>query len=223
MKLSFSFMSVPERHENVEQIKKRLITQIQASKNAYTNPTIHEDTHHKGPWDSWKSAWSLKPEGTTHHIVLQDDILLCEDFPDTMHALAVARPLSPISGFLPRKSVDKAAQQNLHWVETKRFLWGQCLMMPVTMGDTALSWIKENEGSTPGWSHHDDVRLAAFFSHIGTPVFVAVPHPVEHIGDQLGSVLKHYGPAGKRRGRAWLGENTPLSGLNWKDLKCVKE
>jgi hypothetical protein len=158
--------------------------------------------------------------------VLQDDVKVCRGFYETMLALAAARPDDPISGFLPRASVDKAHQLGLRWVRTRRFLWGQCLMMPRDLGDAAVEWIDRNEGgeisARDDWRSHDDVRLASFFSASRLPVYVTVPNVVEHIGDELGSVLGHHGPAGKRRARVWLGDQ-PGTEVDWSDLRFVRE
>ncbi len=88
-----------------------------------------------------------------------------------------------------------------------------------------MAWIDSSEGTpiSKDWGRDDDVRLAAFYQTHKIPVFVAVPHPVEHIGDELGSTLGHNGPAAKRRARVWLGEQGLGAHLNWANLQHVKE
>lgn len=229
MKVSFAVMAVPSRRPHVDAMLDRLSVQVRrARKRGDTAfaPRVFWDTDGCGPWHCWQGAWRSRPHDATHHVVVQDDVLICADLPETMRRLADARPDAPVSGFLPRRSVELAVAADTRWVSTRRFLWAQCLMLPTTLGDAALRWIADNETLHPDWRRHDDSRLAAFFEAHRVPVFVAVPHPVEHVGDAIGgSVMGHHGPAAKRRARAgaWLGEDQALGGLDWTDLRSVRE
>lgn len=230
MKLSIAIMAVPAREAHVQSMLARLKTQIATARAAgidVVGTDVFYDTAHQGPWHCWKGAWSLHAfRHSTHHVVLQDDVRFCADLPATLWKLMQARPADMISGFLPRKSVETAAAKGLGWVRTRRFLWAQLVMMPTDLGDEALRWIAEREGTdlAADWRAHDDVRMAAFLDSRKLPVWVPVPHPVEHVGDEIGgSVMGHnFAPAG-RRARAWLGEDTHGAGLPWYDLRHVRE
>lgn len=229
-RLSFAIMSVPARAAHVAAMVTRLRAQIAEARAAGVEVDddvgVFEDTARRGPWHGWQGAWRCSPTSSTHHVVLQDDVQLCADLPATMAALAAARPDDVVSGFLPRQSIERAHAQGLRWVSTRRFLWAQCVMLPRGLGDAALAWIAEHEheAAARGWSHHDDVRLAAFLAEIKRPVYVAVPNVVEHVGDALGgSTLGHNGPAAKRRARRWIGATERGAALGWDDLRCVRE
>ena len=230
MKISLSIMCVPRRAVHVAKMLAALNPQIAAARAAGLDVAAEVplscDTAHRGPWYAWRGAWEThRGTGATHHVVLQDDVIFCADLPATLHRLAAARPDAMISGFLPRGSVDKAVAGGLRWVRARRFLWAQCVMLPTALGDAALQWIDAHEGTPTGadWNRDDDVRLGAFLAAHKLPVFVPVPHPVEHIGDELGSVMGHHGPAAKRRARAWLGEAGAGGALPWDDLRAVNE
>ena len=230
MRLSIAIMAVPEREAHVNAMRARLRPQIAAARAAgldVAGTDVFYDTDHAGPWFCWEQAWRLHaPHGSTHHVVLQDDLRFCADLPATLWKLMQARPGDMISGFLPRKSVDAAAAKDLRWVRTRRFLWAQLVMMPTDLGDEALQWIADHEGTdlAADWRAHDDVRMAAFLDSRRLPVWVPVPHPVEHVGDEIGgSVMGHnFSPTG-RRARAWLGEDTYGAELPWHDLRHVRE
>src|SRR5512142_17932 len=186
MKLSFSIMAVPQRKEHVNRMLTRLNDQIRKAQEKFdvVGTSVCWDTYLQGPWTSWRGAWETHKEyQSTHHVVLQDDILFCADLPETLFSLIQARPEEMLSGFLPRKSVTLANEASKHWVRTKRFLWAQCVIPPTSLGEAAMNWIDSNEGVNPGWNRDDDVRLAHWLSNEKRAVFVAVPHPVEHIGD----------------------------------------
>ena len=229
MKLSIAIMSVPQRAEHVRTMVGRLGQQISAARATgldVVGTHVFVDSDRRGPWYSWRGAWEThRPLGSTHHVVLQDDVLFCADLPATLWRMAEARPGEVISGFLPRKSVDTAVAKARRWVRTRRFLWAQCVMMPTQLGDEALRWIdaREETEAAAEWREHDDVRLAAFLTARRLHVFVPVPHPVEHIGDELGSVMGHNFTPAKRRARAWLGEEARGAHLEWTDLRHVQE
>lgn len=229
MRISFAVQAVPQRRENAEAMATRLREQIASSGLDVGGVEVFYDIDLKGCWFSWCEAWKTHKAhgGVTHHVVLQDDLLLCADLPATMAALAQARPEDMISGFLPRKSVNLAVEAGLRWVRTRRFLWAQCVMMPVELGDACVKWVAEHEGTdhSKEWGNSGDMRLAGWLAAMKRPVYVAVPHPVEHIGDALEgrSVMGHNGKAEGRRARAWLGEDQLGGALNWADLRFVRE
>lgn len=230
MKLSISIMSVPSRSPHVDAMISRLMPQFLHARAQGMDAVwagVFEDTHRKGPWYGWRGAWKThRVHASTHHVVLQDDLRFCADLPATLFRLAKARPDDVISGFLPRKSVETAHQKGIRWVRTKRFLWAQCVLMPVQIGDEALRWIDEQEGTDAAaeWRQHDDVRMAAFLATRKLGVFVPVPHPVEHVGDEIGgSVMGHnFSPRG-RRARVWLGEQGHGHHIDWTNLQHVSE
>lgn len=229
IRVSFAVQAVRSRASHVELMVDRLREQMRIA--GLSDPslvTLVYDDRRDGCWPTWARAWEChRGAAVTHHVVLQDDLLLCADLPQTMLALAQARPADVISGFLPRKSVTDAVARGLHWVRTRRFLWAQCVMMPVELGDACVSWVRENEGTPTSapWGNSGDMRIAGWLGATKRPVFVAVPHPVEHIGDALegGSVMGHHGTPAGRRARAWLGEDVHGAGLPWSNLEFVRE
>ena len=217
-RLSYAIMAVEQRLSHVEHMLSTLGHKA----------AVSVDVERRGPWPGWCAAWDLAgvsdPEAT-HRVVLQDDVLFGVDFPAAMSACVAARPDEVISAFLPRRSVEKAVDEGLSWVATRRFLWAQCVCIPVALGDAIISWVAEHEGEHPEWTYSDDVRLGAGFKALGRRVFVPVPNLVEHIGDALvgKSTLGHNGPPGRRRARAWVGTEKPAAGLSWGDLRFVRD
>lgn len=232
IRLSFAIMAVRSRAAHVQALQERLERQI-AVATAHHGVAAHSAVHvtwddsGAGPWQNWRRAWQAgRPDASTHRVVLQDDVLVCDDFPATMAALAAARPDAFVSGFLPRKSVDRARLQGVRWVSCRRFLWAQCVMMPTGLGEEMLRWVDaaEGAGSTADWRHHDDVRMGAFLASRGLPAWVPVPNVVEHVGDAIGgSTLGHNGPAARRRARSWLGEANEGRKLSWYALAFVRD
>lgn len=229
VKLSFAIQAVEQRRPHVETILDRLHAQLPQTPEFVGVVSVAYDTDLLGCWHSWSRAWDAHRvwADVTHHVVLQDDVLLCADFPETMMAIAKARPDDVVSGFLPRRCVNRAVASGKHWARTRRFLWAQCMMLPVALGDACVQWVADHEGthaSVP-WGRSGDMRLASWLNAHRRPVFVAVPHPVEHIGDALPgkSVMGHNGKPEGRRARAWLGEHGRGAGLPWNDLAFERD
>lgn len=216
-RIAYAMMAVPSRAQHVPTIAARLGQPLRVS----------VDNDRRGPWWGWRSAWDTSAAhdpDATHRAILQDDVDLCGDFHAALTACVAARPGEPVSAFLPRKSVETAHARGLRWVSTRRFLWAQCLVLPVDLGAEALAWIASRESSAPEWGHHDDVRLAAAFNAFGRRVFVPVPNLLDHIGDAIGgSTLGHNGPAARRRARVWIGQDGQGAHLPWHDLRHVAE
>jgi hypothetical protein len=228
MKLSISIMAVPARATHVNQMISRITSQVQEARGRgfdIENPEVFWDTQQLGPWACWCGAWDLHHKHvSTHHVILQDDLLICADLPETLVKLAQARPEDMLSGFLPRKSVTEAVCKGYHWVRTRRFLWAQCVLLPTVLGDSALVWISQQEcNQSNTWKKDDDVRLASWLAATKRSVYVAVPHPIEHIGDELGSTMGHNFDPKKRRAKSWLGELGLGVDVAWDNLAYIRE
>lgn len=238
IRLSFSVMAVPSRRAHAREIAARLGAQIDEAQRLYSGwgmpvPSFAEtvevfyDEERRGPWHGWRGAWEQhRAAGSTHHVVLQDDVRLPADLPLTMLHVAAARPNDVVSGFLPRRCVERARDQGLRWVSTRRFLWAQCVMMPTGVGDAMLAWCDAQEGTEVAhdWRQHDDVRIAAYLAAVDRPVYVTVPNLVEHIGDEIGgSTMGHNQLPARRRARFWLGAEGHGAAIPWRELKALRE
>lgn len=216
--VSIAIMACPARRDHVEGYMVRRLREQGAE------PFVSWDEDRNGPWWNWKRAWASRPAESTHHVVLQDDVTFCADLPDTLRAIASSGPgeENPVSLFLPRPSIAKAFERGVWWVRTSRFLWAQGLMMPVWFGDAGVDWI---EKFVQGEGVHDDTRLAAWFKAAKRLPYVTAPTVINHIGDELegGSLMKHNGPAEKRRSQIYVGDDVRAAGLPWNTTAFEKE
>lgn len=233
MKLSLAIMAVPQRRAYAATLANRIFQQVEEAKAAgcdVDGPEISIDGDGRGPWVGWVQAWQTHRQfGSTHHAVLQDDVRVCADLPQTLMRMIKARPTDFISGFLPRDTCSQALRSGLHWTATPKFLWAQMTLMPVALGDKAVEWVASHEPGpskkTIAWGRSGDMRLQAYLCAAKRLAFIPVPHPVDHIGHELpgGSTLGHHGTAEKRGARpgCFLGEDAPLAGIRWEDVRYV--
>ena len=216
-KLSVSVMCAPFdefRRENVEQMIKDIgVWEIQ---NMTCHFNIIQDWHKRGVWETAKLAWMDSfGKGSTHHLVLQDDVKVCKNFIDTVYSLIKAKPNDPMCFYANRKVCEKAKEEDARWVSIPDGIWGQAVLLPVDMVQDFLMW--EIEHIRPDFKH-DDSRLAMYCVKKKTPVMCPMPSIVEHNGATR-SVL---GQSNKNKVARWfIGDNNSLD-YDWKTGKVIK-
>lgn len=176
--LSVAVMHVPgarERRPWVDAIEKT----------ARSNPLVKRfdvvrDFEKRGPWHTGRRAWHMgRSARCTHHMVLQDDALLCDGFFEQAVQAISALPDECISFFAWRGSAQQAADEGNHWVAHKDHILGLALVMPTAWIGTWLQWCADNVW--PGCKH-DDTRLLTWLISETKQVYFTVPSLVEHLG-----------------------------------------
>lgn len=124
-------------------------------------------------------AWEAVGVDATHHLVLQDDVILCDRFVERVLAAARARPGDAISLFCEWGSrsanlVRMAAWRDLSWARAvDMYTPSQGLIMPRAM---ALDFVADVDDPTGA----DDLALSSFLRRGGHSSVVTVPNLVEH-------------------------------------------
>ena len=172
MRVSFAIMALRERDSNVEKMRAHIGGQV---------PVSYDDKR-EGPWSNWKNAWAMKHPRATHHCVLQDDLLLCDEFRAHVAKLAKELPECAICGFVPR--IIEPPRPGRNWCPVFDHVWTQCLVLPVAVGDAAIPWIATHEPGDAArrgrsWKFDDD-RLTSYLRHAKVRVCMAVPCIVQH-------------------------------------------
>ena len=193
VKLSVAIMLAPWVPERVENVKK-LLEQI-------PDATVIIAEYGKGIWHTAQRAWlALDPEAT-HHLVLQDDIELCQDFYEGAIKALTAQPNSLVSLYFV-----KASAVNGHWGFLPNAPTGLALCMPVPYIEPYLKWCREN--ISPDFPH-DDYRFYFFAQNINKPVRFTYPALV----NDLWFLSAHGQPRPDKRTSAFL-EGSALD-IDW--------
>jgi hypothetical protein len=196
-----------ERRLSVE----NLIREIhpETIKNLTIDFQIISDWWKSGPWPTAKRCWEhgVRIDGT-HHMILQDDITVCDDFLLGVHEVIRACPDSPISLYANRKICEQAKEQDARWVRIPDGIWGPAVIMPTDHIPLFLSW--EAQHIKPSFKH-DDSRLAMWCVKTGNSVMCPQPSLVQHKAAQK-SLLGQSHPSKVAR---WFERQTPLS-RDWK-------
>ena len=204
IKLSVSVMTASfdmGRRVNVE----KLIREIhpEAIKNLTIDFQIISDWWKSGPWFTAKRCWQHGVHiNGTHHLILQDDITVCEDFLLSVHEVIKAYDESPICLYANRKICEQAKKQDAKWVRIPDGIWGPAVILPTKYISEFLFW--EEKHIKPTFKH-DDSRLAMWCVETGRKVMCPQPSLVQHDASQ----------------KSLLGQSHPFKVARWFEKKSL--
>jgi hypothetical protein len=171
--------SSAERKQSLQQIMFQLYSQ--GSSNSWVSLEVMDDPFRQGVWFNAKRCWKSAGKAT-HHLVLQDDIVICNNFVNGIFKVIEAFPNDIISLFHgPRKNFDGSCR----WGQSEG-VWGQAIVMPTGIVQEFLNW--EEDNIHPSFMH-DDSRVSLFAINTGRRVKVPFPNLVNHRDTELKSVL----------------------------------
>ena len=200
VKLSIAVMAIPERARGVGVLKRGLGSVVK----------VVWDHEHRGTWWNAERAWRSMRGGATHHLVLQDDVTVCEDFPATVVAALAHAPYGPVGFYANVKEVEEARERGDSWVSYTWGLWGQAMCLPAPMVGQFLRWQKLNVKPDYPW---DDGRMSLFCEATGIRSHLTVPSLVDHMGDLRSSVGNRAPMA--RRARWYVGHDQTAADVDW--------
>jgi hypothetical protein len=176
---------------------------------------VVKDGSRDGVWPTARRAWleGLRYSGT-HHLVLQDDIAVCQDLIPTVKKLVEMVPDNPISLFDLSRAITDALAKGSHWATRRSLSMAQGVVVPTDMILPILNWIPDHiQDDAEG----DDERFSVYFLSHGIDVWYPAPSLVEHV-DNGHSLLKHPDklPTGKRRiAAAFIGKDQSGLSIDW--------
>lgn len=169
------------------------------------------DFYSRGCWWNAKRCWThALTMDSTHHLLLQDDVVVCDDFVKGLPSVIAAYPDDVISLFaMPRKGFSA---MNRRWGECEG-TWGCGIVMPKELIRDFLEW--EEANVRPEFKH-DDSRISLWCVKTKRTVKVPFPNLVDHL--TMKSTL----------GNSWskprVSENfltSPISAIDWLDNKIT--
>lgn len=175
------------------------------------------------PWRGYRRCLSDLPE-TGHVCILQDDVLVCRHFEQTLRLIANANPNQVVSLFLskiPRRTFNLASLKygKTRYVDVHRadLVHVVGILWPVDQAREFLNWAQENPRRWPKGREttSDDAMVSRWMKLTGQIIRCTVPSIVEHPDDVPSTVND-----GKNKGGAdrtacyWIGGEDPLE-LDW--------
>jgi hypothetical protein len=169
--LSTAIMTHPAREDRARKLAESL---------PELNPAIIVDDTAPGTGNLGNAlrAWAAVGEDATHHLVLQDDVVPCENFTALVRKAIIARPEDAISLFCEWGSrsatlVRVAARNGWGWARAvDMYTPSQGLVLPREAA-LAFSTIEDTGGA-------DDLALANYLRGNGIDNVVTVPNLLEH-------------------------------------------
>jgi len=170
------------------------------------SPTVVFDpSGSSGTLATARLAWATVGPGATHHLVLQDDALPCEDFAERVRDAITDHPVASLSFFddwggRTANMVRIAAMRGHRWAEVATsYVPAQALVLPAAHAATFASFACPDD--TP-----DDVAL---YEHTrGLPRYVQVPNLADH--DDMVSLTGNH-PMGVRRSSCFTTDPSVLA------------
>jgi hypothetical protein len=203
--LSIAIQHTPKRADRRNWVR-AMVAQLH-NENPDVPVAVIEDTHQEGCWPTYRRALAAAC-GTSHHLVLQDDLGLCRDFIGSVREIIGARPASLITLYTNSRSVFTARRRSETWVENATVA-GQAVIWPNELIDEFIKWQSVHIASDFPW---DDVRVSMWLIKTSKRAFATVPSLTQHLGCGLSTL----GLNGRSKVAAWyIGDNKSALGIDW--------
>lgn len=147
--------------------------------------TIVSDPDPAGAPSAWRTArraWSAVSPDATHHLVLQDDLVLASGFAETLTAAIESRPRDAISLFVEwgsrtASAIRVASVHGRSWAPVvDDYIPCAALVLPTQIARGFSRFAAE----TSSESDPDDVVLLDYLASVGVQPVALVANPVEH-------------------------------------------
>lgn len=201
--LSIAIIGVPKRLEWIRQMQSILPT--------YT--TLHMDTKHEGCWKTTARGWAAFDPKCSHHLVIEDDLLLCKDFALTLPKIIEAHPDDMISlwgGKSLLSHYTQAHKLNSSFFSRTYGTSGQANILPTSK---IIDLLKFSARYVKDDCVHDDVRLRLWQHERGLLTYNTVPELMSHIG--WSSTVSRFQNFPMYQDADWIGEEKSSLSIDW--------
>lgn len=169
------------------------------------------DSAFPSPWRTYRECLARPaPAGTSHLLVLQDDVLLCRRFLEVAAELARPEPVALFLGGAPAVSAGRASRAprgSLVALVPAEFVPVVALLWPVEVAESFLAWCGEHRLPGDPAPRSDDAVVGRWARRTGQVVYAATPSLVEHPDVEPSLIRKKVG-AGRIKWRVahdWIG------------------
>lgn len=157
---------------------------------------VYDNRGFSGGGDAWYNArriWTMPAEDCSHRLVLQDDIICCDDF---LHYVNIAVDKYPncVWTFYNGVWIPQSCKKlNTPYCKVRgNKVGGPALLMPVEMAHDMVSYTDAILGAD---FKHDDGRIGFYALAKGIDTMCCIPSLVQHKNE--GTVIPHHGGKGR--------------------------
>jgi hypothetical protein len=188
VKISYAVM-----HASFDKNRRKLLDKFLS--NCHFKIQIIEDEFRDGIWSTAQRAWLAHDLDSTHHIVLQDDFVLANNFNIGVHNLINLYPDKIFSLFQPATPLAATWINNIqnkhNFIEIPEGVvaWGGSVILPTKLIIPMISWANAfcNEKD---WGYADDEKISAFCLQKNHKIYSTIPTLMQHVGYNE-SVMNH--------------------------------
>lgn len=214
VRLSVVIMGHVNRQPHIDKLASKLRTQgIEPGLSIDSQPPLRKTTerYETTLWTNARSAWAGWHPDATHHMVIQDDVLICRDFIQTMSYFAWLMSEAVICPYSERDYILRARANNEAWALNARGILGLCSMWPVDLLADAVGWIDAHFDPEFRW---DDARFNIYNLAHNRMTWVTAPSLIQHAcPERADSLVAHGGD--DRKSRWWVGANGSGLDVYW--------
>lgn len=171
-------------------------------------------------WDTGRRAWEAHDPAATHHLVLQDDAIVCGDLVAGLElALAHVPAEAAVSLYMGTLRPDgrqvttaayRAQETGAAWIVMPDLKWGVGVLAPTAVIPDMLDHADRSGGRAYDWN-----LRGYFHDAVGWPVWCTWPSLVDHRDDEPGLVPHMIPPSGPRVAHRFLGEHASAVDVDW--------
>lgn len=203
--LSIAIQHTPQRAERRKWVRK--MTAQLYKENPEVPVAVIEDTNEEGCWPTYRRALEAAC-GTSHHLVMQDDLELCKDFIASVGEVIRARPGNLVTVYTNSRTVFTARYRGERWIENTS-LAGQAIIWPNELIGEFIEWQSTHVATDFPW---DDVRVSMWMAKTSKKAYATVPSLAQHLGRGFSTL----GLNGRSKVAAWyIGADKSAVGIDW--------
>jgi FkbM family methyltransferase len=212
VKLSTAIMAHPTRERHIPYLQQKMGGGI---------AVVWDQVNNR--WDTGRRAMLAFDPAATHHLVVQDDALLCEDFlPGVREALRYTpdNPVALYAGAVRPRSVEveqrvrMAKGQRLSWFQMEGPWWGVAVAVPTKFIPDMIRHCDKLAAIA-----NYDMRMARYFGSIKVKCYYTIPSLVNHrIGKDEPSLVPGRGNLSGRVAKYFIGESTSALTIDWSKI-----
>lgn len=154
IKLSIGIMAVPQREDNVDKI----VQELNAS------AEVFYDYDKIGTYKASKRVFTTlaQDESTTHILVLQDDVAVCENFIEIVYKVIEANPDAIINLYNPKFSSYDISDSPYFTFDLFTMFSGQAIIMPKQIAVRCFLWCDIHPDKRKSCLNADDSSIKIF-------------------------------------------------------------
>lgn len=173
IKLSIGIMAVPQRKNNVDKILQKLNVPAE----------VFYDYNKLGTYQASKRVFTTlaQDESTTHILVLQDDVAVCENFIEIVYKVIGANPDVIINLYNPRFSSYDIADSPYFTFDLFTMFSGQAIIMPKQIAVRCFLWCDIHPDKRKSCLNADDSSIKIFASANNIPRVGTKVSLVQHL------------------------------------------